>query len=228
MDSPRFKAVADRALLIEFASVISDAANQAVITLDQAISAAEIEGVGEVIPALVNVLVTFDPLITDHARVECAVRALFPLRTSNNTHATRHELAVCYEAGFSPDLAAVAGACDLSTEAVINAHVSSEYHVAMYGFAPGYAYLSGVPEAIQIPRKPTAVRDVPARSVTIAGPQCLAMALTMPTGWSIIGVTPTFVMQDDAARPFLFDVGDTVVFKRIKADELPADLRAGR
>ena len=85
----------------------------------------------------------------------------------------------------------------------------------MYGFSPGYAYLSGIPEDIQIPRKPAAVRDVPAGSVIIAGPQCLVTTLTMPTGWSIIGRSPTPILTGDPARPFLFDVGDRVVFQRI-------------
>jgi inhibitor of KinA len=85
----------------------------------------------------------------------------------------------------------------------------------MYGFSPGYAYLSGVAEAIQVPRKPAPVRDVPAGSVIIAGAQCLVTTLTMSTGWSIIGRSPTRILTQDAQRPFLFDVRDRVKFERI-------------
>jgi inhibitor of KinA len=59
------------------------------------------------------------------------------------------------------------------------------------------------------------VRDVPAGSVIIAGPQCLVTTLTMPTGWSIIGRSPTRILTGDPERPFLFDVGDRVTFERI-------------
>ena len=90
----------------------------------------------------------------------------------------------------------------------------------MYGFAPGYAYLGGVPDPIQVPRKPVPLRDVPAGSVIIAGPQCLITTLTMPTGWSIIGRSPTRVLTDDPDHPFLFDIGDRVMFERISADQL--------
>ena len=63
--------------------------------------------------------------------------------------------------------------------------------------------------------KPAPVRNVPAGSVIIAGPQCLVTTLTMPTGWSIIGRSPTPILLDQPDRPFLFDVGDKVTFERI-------------
>ena len=37
----------------------------------------------------------------------------------------------------------------------------------------------------------------------------------MPTGWWIIGRSPTKVLTGDPQRPFLFDVGDRVSFRRI-------------
>ena len=75
----------------------------------------------------------------------------------------------------------------------------------MYGFSPGYAYLTGVPSALHLPRKDAAVPAVPAGSVIIAGGQCLITALTMPTGWWIIGRSPLRVLRPKADRPFLFD-----------------------
>ena len=65
---------------------------------------------------------------------------------------------------------------------MIFAHLAKTYHVVMYGFAPGYAYLGGMPPALHLPRKPSAKRGVPAGSVIIAGAQCLIATLTMPTG----------------------------------------------
>ena len=103
---------------------------------------------------------------------------------------------------------------------MINAHVSASYRVSMYGFAPGFAYLSGVPDAIQVPRKSSAVRDIPAGSVLIAGPQCLTTTLIMPTGWSIIGRTDVQIITDNPEKPFLYDVGDYVTFQRVGTSEL--------
>ena len=131
-----------------------------------------------------------------------------------------HRVGVCYDDAYGPDLHAVAAARSLSVDAVIASHLAGEYRVAMYGFAPGYAYMAGVPDEIQVPRKPSPVRDVPGRSVIIAGPQCLITTMAMPTGWSIIGRAGVDVLRDDADRPFLFDVGDRVVFERVSAADL--------
>ena len=223
MQLPRFRPVADHALLVELADELSDDVNRAVIALDSAIADAGIDGVGEVIPAMVNLMVTFDPLETDHAAVERAIGSLFPIGQSASANAARHVVDVCYGDEFGPDLSAVAKACGMSSDAVINAHVSADYRVCMYGFAPGYAYLSGVPEIIRVPRKSAPVRDIRAGSILIAGPQCLATTLIMPTGWSIIGYTPTRILRSDPVRPFLFDVGDTVTFRRIGRDALPSN-----
>jgi inhibitor of KinA len=92
----------------------------------------------------------------------------------------------------------------------------------MYGFAPGYAYLTGVPDAIRRPRKAAPVRAVPAGSVIIAGGQCLVTTLTMPTGWWVIGRSPTRILTGEVQRPFLFDVGDRVRFRRISAADMAA------
>ena len=114
------------------------------------------------------------------------------------------------------------GAC-----ARLAAHVAGEYSVYMYGFAPGYAYLAGVPAALQLPRKASAVRGIPAGSVLIAGPQCLVTTVTMPTGWWIIGRSPTRILRAEAEHPFLFDVGDGVRFRRIDRAAFDAAMRAG-
>lgn len=212
---PTFKPVADYALLVIFAEEISEAAHASVVALDRAITATPPAGVLETVPALVNLVVTFDPALTDHQAVEDGLRSLIRFLTPQDVVGVQRRVQVCYDTPYAQDLQAVAKATGHAPEAVINAHLAGDYHVLMYGFSPGYAYLSGVPDAIQVPRKPAAVRDIPAGSVIIAGPQCLVTTLTMPTGWSIIGRSPTQILTGDPGRPFLCDVGDRVQFERI-------------
>ncbi|MDA5094124.1 allophanate hydrolase subunit 1 [Aliiroseovarius sp. KMU-50] len=219
---PRFVPVADHALLVEFADSISDDIANRVLALDHAISASPPDGLCEVVPALVNLLIDFDPLVTDHSIMQSEIEALIPRASAIDSNIQTHEVELCYDADLAPDLGAVAHAAGMSEEAVIACHLSASYRVGMYGFAPGYAYLTGVSEQIQLPRKQVAVRDVPAGSVIIAGPQCLVTTLTMPTGWSIIGRSPTEILRNDPDRPFLFDVGDTVRFKRIDRNRFDA------
>lgn len=212
---PTFRPVADYGLLVIFSEHISEEAHAWVIALDKALGVVPLQGVIETVPALVNLLVTFDPLVTDHEDVEAGVHLALTDLEPQSAQGVARSVLVCYEAPFAQDLDAVAQATGLSAEAVINAHLAGDYHVLMYGFSPGYAYLSGVTPDIQVPRKPAALRDVAAGSVIVAGPQCLVTTLLMPTGWSIIGRSPTPILTGDPDHPFLFDVGDSVTFQRI-------------
>jgi len=149
---------------------------------------------------------------------------LFPLHETLSAQAATHVFDTYYSTDVGPDLDAVATACGLSHEAVIKAHTSAEYTASMYGYAPGYAYLTGVPKELQVPRKDAPVRNIPTGSVMIAGPQCLVTTLVMPTGWSILGYTNAAIMRDDPADPFLIKVGDKVRFRRAGPEILPPQM----
>jgi inhibitor of KinA len=223
---PVFSPVADRGLLIEFGDVIDNAIHARVMHLDRALAAQPFEGFIEAVPAYATLLVRFDPRTTDHVIAEQAVRYLIRDGGATDMRTGLREVRVCYDDEFAPDLQAVAEASGLTPEEVIEAHLAGDYEVFMYGFAPGYAYLAGVPDIIRIPRKPVAARGVSAGSVLIAGQQCLVSTITMPTGWWILGRSPTAILSGDADRPFLFDVGDRVMFRRITRAEFDAE--AGR
>ncbi|MDB5665153.1 allophanate hydrolase subunit 1 [Cypionkella sp.] len=220
--APIFRAIAERAVLVEFGTTLDQAAHDAVLRIDQALAANPCLGFRESVPAFVNLLVEFDPLTTDHPAVIDHLRSLLNAPAKPHKPSAEREVLVCYE--DSPDLNAVAQQTGLSPQAVIDAHLSGDYAVFMYGFAPGYAYLGGVPEAIRLDRKPAPVRNIPAGSVMIAGAQCLVTTLVMPTGWWIIGRSPTPILTQNPARPFLFDVGDKVRFRRISLAEYEAAL----
>ena len=220
--APRFAAMADHALLVEFADTIDETAHAAVLALDRALAAAPFPGLREVVPAFVSLMVDFDPLVTDHASVKDALRERMAAPADARPMGTLREVEVCYDESFAPDMAEVCRQTGLEPEAVIAAHLAGDYRVFMYGFAPGYAYLAGVPPALRLPRKAAPVRNIPAGSVLIAGPQCLVATLTMPTGWWVIGRSPTPILTRDPAHPFLFDVGDRVAFRRIDRARLEA------
>jgi inhibitor of KinA len=174
------------------------------------------------VPAHASVLVTFDPQMTDHTAVISDVDSRLQMPDVPGAAGRIHELGVCYDDDLGTDLPEVVRLTGMPEEAVIAAHLSAEYRVSLYGFAPGYAYLAGVPQGLHLPRKTTAVRDVPAGRVIIAGGQCIVTTLKMPTGWWIIGASPARILTGDADRPFLFDVGDTVRFRRVSRGEYDA------
>lgn len=210
---PLFRPVAEHGLLVEFGDRLDDACHAAVLRLDRALAATPFAGFAEAVPAYVNLLVRFDPLVTDHTGVKDALCALMARTTDAAAQGALRPVDVIYD---GPDLAEVAARSGLTVDQVIAAHLAGEYRVALYGFAPGYAYLAGLPDAIRLPRKEAAVRDVPAGSVIIAAGQCIVTTLTMPTGWWIIGHSPTMILDPAGPRPFLFDVGDRVQFRQVR------------
>ena len=215
----RLAPVAEHALLVEFGETIDDATSERIVALDRALAAAAPDGLREVVPGMVNLLVDFDPLVTDHARIEAAVRDCLTRPVPASAAGTRREVEVCYDPDLGTDLSAVAEQTGLGVDAVIAAHLGGDYRVRMYGFTPGSAYMSGTPAAIQLPRKPAAIRGVPAGSVIIAGPQCIVTTLLMPAGWWVLGRSPTRILTGDEDQPFLFDVGDAVTMRRISRDD---------
>jgi len=214
--------VADVGVMVKFADTISDAAQATVLAADAAVKQAGISGVTETVPSYTSLYVGYDPLITDF---ECISNSLQQISLEPNTDVGEiqtWEVPVCYEQPYSPDLETLSNKVGLEPEAVIDAHLAGDYTVAMYGFAPGYAYMRGVPEHLQLPRKLEPVSDVPAGSVIVAGPQCLVTTLVMPTGWWIIGRSPFAFLRPFEATQFPVAVGSRIQFKRISAVELGA------
>jgi inhibitor of KinA len=220
---PVFSALAEHSLLVEFGDRIAPDVHARVMQLDQALADTPFAGFLEAVPAYAGLLIRFDPLVSDHGLAEQAARLAMSHGAAVAARSARREVLICYDDDLAPDLGMIAEAAGLTREAAIAAHLAGRYDVFMYGFAPGYAYLAGVPKAIRLPRKPAAIRDVPAGSVVIAGPQCLVTTITMPTGWWIIGRSPTRILTGEADRPFLFDVGDQVRFRRIGRDDYDAE-----
>ena len=209
---PIYRSVGEAAVLLEFGDTIDREINAAVIEFDRAIGVAEVVGIVETVPAYASLLVIFDPDATDHAAVVAALKALPPDQVQAVSEGALHHILVDYGAAFGPDLDAVAHAASMSAVNVITAHQSVEYCVYMGGFAPGYAYLGDVPEAIRIPRKATPQTGHPAGSVIIAGGQCLITTLPMPPGWWVIGHTDARIFDPAADNPFLLKPGDRVRF----------------
>lgn len=216
---PALRAVADHAILVELGETIRDDIHARVLALDAAIARDPFPGFIESIPAFASLFVDFDPLVTDFAAVRQTLEAMLASATTFEAPSQEREVLVCYDEEFGPDLTEVARRTGKTVEEAIAAHLAGDYRVYMYGFAPGYAYLAGVPADLRVPRKSAAIRDIAAGSVLIAGPMCLVTTLVMPTGWWIIGRSPTRILGEDENRPVLLDVGDRVRFKRISRAE---------
>ena len=216
----RIVAAGDSAVIVEFEPRIDPAINARAIALADAIEAARVPGVRDVVPTYRSVAVHFNPLHTDgdalHARLEreaarpspSLAAALAPVR-----------IPVCSDGEFGPDLEAVAAFARMDPAAVIAAHTATTYRVFMLGFVPGFAYLGTVDARLAMPRRSTPRVRVPAGSVGIAGVQTGIYPTETPGGWQLIGRTPVRPFDPDRAEPFLMKAGDAVRFCTIDRAE---------
>ncbi len=172
------------------------------------LAAAAWSGVLELVPGYCSLLVNFDPLAVDGDELKVRLLHLSdtPLKT---VESRQHEISVHYD---GEDLAAVAAAAGLSTAEVVRRHVQGNYTVAFLGFAPGFAYLTGLDAALRLPRLPKPRIRVPAGSVALAGPYSGIYPRESPGGWRLLGRTEVELFDVDRMPPSLLAPGDRVRF----------------
>jgi inhibitor of KinA len=222
MGDPVAVPVGDTGVMIEFGDAIDPAIHGRVIALDRALATAALPGLREVAPAFAGLLLVYDNLVTDFDTLAAAALALAARVEGAVVTPAVHDIPVCYDGDCGPDLPAAAERLGMTAAALAAAHAGVEYRVYMYGFAPGFAYLGGVPPALALPRKPVPVRARPVGSVMIAGGQCIVTTLVMPTGWWVIGRTAAAILQTAAAQPFRYAPGDSVRFRAVSHAEFDA------
>ena len=218
-------ALGDCAVYVEFSKTLDLEVNCAVQRLAAMVHARALPWVRDVVPALGGVAIHFDP---DHEAVggdamaaalnvvnECLKQGL-----PKGEDATRIvEVPVCYEPEFAPDLAQVAAAAKITPDEAVALHAGSEFRVLMIGFAPGHAYMAGLPAKLAVPRRAEPRAMVPAGSVAIANDQTVVYPYAISGGWNIIGRTPLPVFDAQREEPSLFAAGDRVRFKPISRAE---------
>jgi|CXWL01.1.fsa_nt_gi KipI family sensor histidine kinase inhibitor len=219
---PHLAWVSDRALVV--APDATTTPDQAVLATWRALAAAPLDGVLDIQPTARTVMVTCDLRAVAPSALMTAVRhALTTPRGHQPPPAATVELPVFYGPPVAPDLAAVAAYHGLSPAEVVRRHAGATYRVAFLGFAPGFAYLDGLPAELATPRLPSPRRQVPAGSVGIGGSHTGVYPLAAPGGWHLIGWTPT-VLFDPRRQPLsLLAPGDEVRFVPAPDPAPPAD-----
>lgn len=216
----RIEVVGDAASGTPPGARVSDIASH-VAGITHAIRAASIAGVAEVVPAYRTVVVHLDPARAEAAEhlIRLAVDDATPL---SPTASRTVEIPVCYDPEFGLDLSAVASEAAMGVDDVVRLHAAAEYRVRFLGFAPGFAYLEGLPLSLHVPRLASPRPRIPAGSVAIASDQAGIYPRETPGGWRILGRTPLRVFDASRAFPSLLREHDRVVFVPISRAEYDA------
>lgn len=216
---PRILPSGDTALAVEFGSTVDTAINRRVLSLDRAVTREAISGVVETVPTYRSLLVHYDPIVIgfDAMSEKLLELARLPVEAASATR--RWRIPVVYGGDYGIDLDDVARTHQITTDEVIARHTKSEYLVAMIGFTPGFAYLSGLDPSIATPRRESPRTETPAGTISIGGAQACVQCLAAPSGWHLLGRTPVRTFHPKRDPVFLLEPGDQINFYAIAAKE---------
>jgi KipI family sensor histidine kinase inhibitor len=113
------------------------------------------------------------------------------------------------------DLEDVAEALGCTVADVVEGHTSAEHRVGFFGFAPGFAYIDGLPDSLRLPRRASPRPRVGQGMVAIAGTQTVVYPGGTPGGWHLIGRTSEVLWDSTSDSPSRLSVGDRVVFRAV-------------
>ena len=118
-----------------------------------------------------------------------------------------------------PDLADVAARWGMSVEKAVELHTRTEFVVAFCGFSPGFAYCTGLPDGLSVPRLETPRTRVPAGSVGVAGDFTGVYPRSSPGGWRLLGRTRLTLWDPSSPAPALLAPGRRVRFTAVPGDD---------
>ena len=114
------------------------------------------------------------------------------------------------------DLDDVARSWDMTRAEVVATHTSTEHVVAFCGFAPGFAYCTGLPRHLHVPRLARPRTRVPAGSVGLAGEYTGIYPTSSPGGWRLLGTTDLTLWDATAEPPATLSPGTRVRFTEVR------------
>lgn len=220
----------DQALVVDLADYIDEAVNAQVVRLAADVAARPIAGVTETVPTYRSLLVCYDPEIIRGRELGRQLQERYLHLADSPVQARLWRVPVHYGGSAALDLDDLAAIKGLSPAEIIEIHSSVDYLVYMIGFAPGFAYLGGLPEILHTPRLVTPRQYIAAGSIGIGGKQASINSLPGPSGWRYLGRTPVKPFDPDRAEPFLFRAGDRVRFYPVserEAEQLDRQVAAG-
>ena len=197
----------DAAVLVRFGDGLSEAANIRAIAFARRLAADPPEGIDEIAPGLVSVLLRTRPGL-DFIRLSGELR----LRLGEQMPppaAARHEIEVSFD---GEDLPEIAGRLGLAAADFVALHNAAPLRVLATGFAPGFVYCGFHGAGMVVPRRETVRPMVPAGTVLFAAGQTAIAATPIRTGWHVIGRTAFQNFDPAREPPTLLRAGDAIRF----------------
>ena len=179
----------------------------------------------DIIPSYASIHITFNLIKISGLAFQTALQKVLDectAQASEKIQGKTIEIPVYYGKEVALDLSFVAQRANLTEQDVIDIHANKFYDVYAIGFAPGFAYLGDVDDAIACPRKDTPRTKICKGSLGIADQQTAIYPTDSPGGWQIIGRTPLQLIDFSREEITQFSVGDKVKFNPISRSDFLA------
>jgi KipI family sensor histidine kinase inhibitor len=204
---PAILPLGDCAVLVRFADTLSAEANREAIAFAARLDADVPEGVEEVAPGLVSVLLRTRPDV-DFWRLSGELR--LRMEGSHEARPSREvAIPVVYD---GDDLMEVCSKLKLAPGNFVVRHGGTPLRVLATGFAPGFVYCGFHSPLMVVPRREQVRPTVPAGTVLFAAGQTAIAATPIRTGWHVIGRTTFQNFDPSASPPTRLAPGDTIRF----------------
>jgi KipI family sensor histidine kinase inhibitor len=122
------------------------------------------------------------------------------------------ELPTTYDGADVEDVARHWG---MTRAEAVATHTGTAFTVAFVGFAPGFAYCTGLPPELSVPRLDRPRARVPAGAVGLAGEYTGVYPTASPGGWRLVGRTDARLWDTDRDEPALLTPGTRVRFVEV-------------
>ncbi|WEX17468.1 allophanate hydrolase subunit 1 [Pseudomonas sp. G11] len=217
---PRIEVVAIDCLMVRLFEVIAEANMPWMLAATQRLRSGFGTALVDLVPSYTTLMVHYDLTALSPAQARGLIdQALTGLQPQAQGSGQCHVLPVWYDLSVGPELSLLSRRSGLSVEDVIRRHSAHEYQVFALGFAPGFAFMGLVDEALATARLNTPRKRVAAGSVGIAERQTAAYPVVSPGGWNLIGRTPAKLFDRERDGYSLMQPGDTVRFAAVSHAE---------
>lgn len=232
---PRIEVVAIDCLMVRLFEVIAEANMPWMLAASQRLRSGFGTALVDLVPSYTTLMVHYDLTTLSPAQARALIdQALTDLQPQAQGSGQCHVLPVWYDLSVGPELTLLARRSGLAVDDVIRRHSAHEYQVFALGFAPGFAFMGLVDEALATPRLNTPRERVAAGSVGIAERQTAAYPVVSPGGWNLIGRTPAKLFDRERNGYSLMQPGDTVRFEcvdhaefiKLGGDDTPLEAQA--
>ncbi|MDP0928141.1 carboxyltransferase domain-containing protein [Paracoccus onubensis] len=189
------------------------------------------DGVIEIAPGLVSVLLRFDPAKTARTVLaeELLTRAQRIRQRAQDIPdpARRWTIPVAFGEEYGPQLDEVAQAVGCRPEDAIRQICDADLRVLVIGFAPGQPYIGLLPEEWNLPRQSGLTPEVPAGAIVVAVRQIVMFGAASATGWRQVGRAAFRSFRPRQDTPMPLKAGDAIRFEQAPGPEIEALEQAG-